>query len=86
MCRVFFWKYNYCIISPARHPESSSRPDSASIVQSLSRSDSKLLKWAEEDRAVHTMAACLGAELEVAQDLYKDLQLLYSRQGGTAGD
>ena len=28
---------------------------------------------------MHTMAACLGAELEVAQDLYKDLQLLYSQ-------
>ena len=38
----------------------------------------KLLKWTEEDKAVHDMAATLGAELEAAQDLYKDLQVKYS--------
>ena len=47
------------------------------IVQWLSRPDPQLLKWSEEDTAVHPRASLLGAELEAAEDLYKDLQGAY---------
>ena len=44
----------------------------------LSLPDPKLLKWSEEDKAVHPEAAKLGADLFSAQELYKDLQASYN--------
>ena len=71
----------YCITllnhTPYRHPESSSRPDFVSVVQQLSLPDTKLLKWSEEDKATDPEAATLGAGLDKAVDLYKDLQKIY---------
>ena len=61
-----------------RHPESSSRPDFVSVVQQLSLSDTKLPKWSEEDKATDREAATLGAGLDKAVDLYKDLQEQYN--------
>ena len=49
----------------------------ASVVQFLSRSDARLLKWTDCDKEVHAMCATLGAELDAARDLYKDLQKEY---------
>ena len=60
-----------------RHPESSNRPDLVSMVQQLSLPDTKLLKWSEEDKATDPEAATLGAGLDKAVDLYKDLQQRY---------
>ena len=60
-----------------RHPDSSSRPDFVSVVQQLSLPDTKLLKWSEEDKATDPEAATLGAGLDKAVDLYKDLQQRY---------
>ena len=53
------------------------RPNFLSVCKELSQPDPKLLKWSEEDKAVHPEAAKLGAELLSAQDLYKDLQNKY---------
>ena len=61
-----------------RHPESSGRPDFASMLQQLSLPDTKLLKWSEEDKATDPEAAMLGAGLDKAVDLYKDLQQQYT--------
>ena len=61
-----------------RHPDSSSRPDFVSVVQQLSLPDTKLLKWSEEDRGTDPEAATLGAGLEKAVELYKDLQEQYN--------
>ena len=63
-----------------RHPDSSSRPDFVSVVQQLSLPDTKLLKWSEEDKATDPEAATLGAGLDKAVDLYKDLQERYYMQ------
>ena len=60
-----------------RHSDSSSRPDFVSVVQQLSLPDTKLLKWSEEDKATDPEAATLGAGLDKAVDLYKDLQKTY---------
>ena len=60
-----------------RHPDSSSRPDFVSVLQQLSLPDTKLLKWSEEDKATDPEVATLGAGLEKAVDLYKDLQQSY---------
>ena len=61
----------------SRHPEPSCRPDAASVAQILSQSDTKLLKWTDNDKDVHARCAILGAELDSAHDLYKDLQEEY---------
>ena len=61
-----------------RHSAASERPDFPRIVQHLSLSDTKLLKWAEQDRtAAPAEATSLGAELKAAVDLYKELQNAY---------
>ena len=65
----------FCVLH--RHPDSSSRPDFVSVVQQLSLPDTKLLKWSEEDKAIDPEAATLGAGLDRAMDLYKDLQEQY---------
>jgi len=36
-----------------------------------------LLKWSVKDKAVHISACWLGADLEVAENLHKDLQRAY---------
>ena len=43
----------------------------------LSQPDSVLLHWCEDDKLVHPEANKLGASLETAKDLYKDLQDIY---------
>ena len=49
------------------------------VTQQLSLSDTKLLKWSEDDKLVHSEAAKLGANLLFAQELYKDLQTCYQK-------
>ena len=56
----------------------SQRPDFATIVQSLSRSDPKLLKWSEEDKTAHPEATMLGAELDISVEMFKELQNTYN--------
>jgi len=46
-------------------------------MQSLSLPDTSLLRWNEEDKAVHPEASTLGAELETAVELYKEMQRTY---------
>ena len=64
-----------------RHPESSGRPSFEDLVLSLSdgenHDEANLLKWSDEDKAIHPQAATLGADLETAQCLYMDLQMAY---------
>ena len=62
-----------------RHPDSSSRPDFVSVVQQLSLPDTKLLKWSEEDKAIDPEASTLGAGLDKAMNLHKDLQQQYMK-------
>ena len=60
-----------------RHPVTSQRPKFQDVSRQLSMPDPKLLKWSEEDRAVHPEAAKLGADLFSAKELYEDLQTFY---------
>ena len=60
-----------------RHPATSERPSFNDLMQKLSMSDTRLLKWSDEDKAVHPEASKLGVELEHAFDLYRDLQSGY---------
>ena len=60
-----------------RHPATAKRPSFADISTNLSLPDSELLKWSEVDKSTHPGADKLGADLLLAQDLYKDLQVLY---------
>ena len=50
-----------------------------SVVEQLSRPDSKLLCWSEEDRATGPEVATLGADLDKATSLYKSLQERYTK-------
>lgn len=36
-----------------------------------------MLKWTEEDKSTHPEVDKLGADLLYAEDLYKDLQMMY---------
>ena len=47
-------------------------------MQQLSLPDTKLLKWSEDDKAIDPEASTLGAGLERATELYKDLQEQYT--------
>ena len=49
-------------------------PIIADISDNLSLPDTELLKWSEEDKSTHPGADKLGADLLLAQDLYRDLQ------------
>ena len=70
-----------CIITCIpRHPDAAQRPSAANISHWLSRPDSQLLRWSDEDRAVHPRASLLGAELEATVELYKELQESYINQ------
>ena len=55
----------------------SKRPCFADVSNELSLPDSQLLKWSEEDKTTHAGADKLGADLDSAQNLYTDLQLVY---------
>jgi hypothetical protein len=57
----------------------SKRPGFADITQHLHLPDDQLLKWTEEDKSTHPGADKLGANLLCAQDLYKDLQVIYKQ-------
>ena len=61
----------------SRHPDKLHRPSFTQLLQELSQSESDLLAWSEEDLSVHSQAAVLGAPLEVAKDLYTELQNTY---------
>ena len=63
-----------------RHPESSKRPSFMDLCKRLSLPDSKLQLWSEEDRSVHPEADRLEADLQCAQELYKDLQAKYLKK------
>ena len=63
-----------------RHPDPSNRPDFVSVVQQLSLPDTKLLKWSEEDKASDPEAATLGAGLDKAANLHKQLQEQYKKE------
>ena len=41
--------------------------------------DAELLKWTEEDKCTHPEVDELGADLLCAENLYKDLQMMYKR-------
>ena len=60
-----------------RHPEASQRPPFMTVSNQLSQPDYVLLNWSEKDKLVHPEANKLGANLESADGLYKDLQSLY---------
>ena len=78
MCNTYEQYLNY--IKFCRHPATSERPSFNDLIQKLSMPDTRLLKWSNEDKAVHPEASKLGAELEHASELYKDLQTLYTRE------
>ena len=60
-----------------RNPDAPARSDFVELTRQLSLPDTKLLKWLEEDKSVHTEAAQLGADLLCGEGLYKDLQAKY---------
>ena len=62
-----------------RHPEPESRPEFPDIQVELQRPDFKLLTWRAEDVAAYTeQARTLGAPLEAGEELYTDIQMLYT--------
>ena len=64
-----------------RHPDCSSRPTFPQLVEMLSRADFELFVWEEEEdlRNSDPQVKLIGAPLEVAKDLYHQLQRMYFR-------
>ena len=61
-----------------RQPESSRRPTFSQLVEMLSRADFELFAWEEADlKGCDQRVKVIGAPLELAQNLYTDLQNTY---------
>lgn len=60
-----------------RDPKYRRRPLFSVIVDYLNKGDEELLAWSEEDQAVSSQAAQLGAPLEHGRNLYPVLQNTY---------
>ena len=64
--------------TPCRQPESSDRPNFRQILELLCRADFELFSWEEEDtKDCNPQVKKIGAPLEVAKNLYVDLQTIY---------
>ena len=62
-----------------RQPESSRRPTFPQLVEMLSRAEFELFAWEEEDLMdCDPNVKLIGAPLEVAQNLYPELQESYT--------
>ena len=70
--RSLIWKFVLY-----RHPKTSLRPKFSVLQKQLFLPGNELLKWLEDDEAVHPEAAQLGADILCGEELYKDLQTLY---------
>ncbi len=68
-------------LSPSRHSDYSVRPMFSAIFNMLSHAPSHLLSWTQRDLSVHPQVACLGAPLEVADELFTKLQDYYMISG-----
>jgi hypothetical protein len=60
-----------------RNCSASGRPTFEDAVKYLLIPKEKLLKWSVKEKAVHLSAIHLGADLEVAENLHKDLRDTY---------
>ena len=60
-----------------RNSDTSARPTFDDAVKYLLNPKDKLLKWSVKEKAVHLSACHLGADLEVAENLHKDLREQY---------
>ena len=66
------------MIIPCRQPESSHRPTFSQLVEMLSRAEFELFEWNEEDlRDSDPLVKVIGAPLEIAQNLYLEIQNTY---------
>ena len=74
---VVVWIDKLFIQLPCRHSDYSVRPMFSAIFNMLSHSPSHLLSWAERDLSIHPQVACLGAPLEVTEELFTELQDYY---------
>ena len=63
-----------------RHPTASERPSTSELLKELTKKESSLLQWREEDSQCHPQASLLGAELSAGKDLYTELQNTYLQQ------
>ena len=76
-CAFIFYINNF----KNRHPKTTGRPSFASLHHKLSRPESLLLKWTDQDgdKTRDPQSTMLGALLETASDLHSDLQHKYVR-------
>ena len=69
-----------------RHPDTNSRPTFFNILLDLQRPDFQLLKWTLEDVAAYREEArTIGTSVEVGQELFTELQQLYSQTNEDGG-
>ena len=68
-----------------RHPGPDSRPAFCDLLLLLQRPDFQLLRWSEEDEATFSKKArTLGGPLKDGEELYTELQTVFSKSGSSA--
>ena len=68
-----------------RHPDPDSRPAFCDLLLLLQRPDFQLLRWSEEDEATFSKEArTLGGPQEDGEELYTELQTVFSKSGSSA--
>ncbi len=77
MYRIIYTRALFPLVYIHRHPETRSRPSFSDLLQSLSRPETELLSWTEEDTKTHPQATVLGGPLDAGTGLYTDLQIVY---------
>ena len=68
------------MISLNRHPEARNRPHPGMVLRTLQKSDRNLLQWSmPDDDKIDGQVAMLGAPLTASDQLYPDLQSMYTK-------
>ena len=71
----------FCVLTHFRKPESARRPKFSQLVEMLSRADFELFTWEEDDtKTSDPRVKVIGAPLDVARNLYQELQRSYVKQ------
>ena len=75
---VLLGSYNFNIFCKYRNPEASRHPSFEALRSLLLGDKMMLLQWSDRDKGVHSDVMLLGADFDVSQGLYTDLQLAYN--------
>ena len=75
---LMIWTLCIALFSPpCRNPDHQQRPCFEEVCVYLQQPTAKLVYWSHSDDMIAENINSLGAELEIASELYLDLQVMY---------